>query len=100
VQCENNATVKSRVAEMFGSKPNIEQLDTSRQAFLAAWYHALLAGIPDQDIADEILGTLSAMDQLVRMAEGVKIIHDPDPETGLAPRKKSASGDVSGEGRP
>jgi hypothetical protein len=100
VQYENNATVKSRVAEMFGSNPSIEQLDTARQEFLAAWYHALLAGIPDQDIADEILGTLSAMDQLVRMAEGGKIIHDPDSGMGLAPRKKSAAGDISGEGRP
>lgn len=99
MQCENNATVKSRVAEMFGLDPNIEQLDTARQEFLAAWYHALLAGIPGQDIADEILGTLSAMDQLVRMA-GVKIIHAPDSETGLAPRKKSEAGDISGESRP
>jgi len=85
---------------MFGSNPGIEQLDTARQEFLTAWYHALLAGIPGQDIADEILGTLSAMDQLVRMAEGGTIIHDPDSETGLTPRKKSAGGDISGEGRP
>jgi len=85
---------------MFGLDPNIEQLDTARQEFLAAWYHALLTGISGLDIADEILATLSAMDQLVRMAEGGKIIRDPDSETGLAPRKKSAVGDISGESRP
>lgn len=90
MQCENSMNNMSGVREAFRDIRHVEHLDTARQEFLGAWFNAvLLGGVAPEEIADEIIGTLAAMEQLASMAEGVENTHEPPDESISAPRKKS-----------